>query len=738
VSLLSRLLRWTGGSAARAASRLLVVACGLVLAVLWLAPSAASAAQIHVFSSSFGSAGSGAGQVSSPQGVAVDDATGDVYVADTGNARVDEFDSSGNFVRAWGWGVADGASSFESCTTSCQAGISGSGAGQFESPVFVAVDNSTGPSAADVYVGDTGDHLVTKFDASGNLVSSWGNATPADGQLSGSGTHVFSALSGISVDGSGNLNVYDPNGENWFVFDQTGAAQRTIAVFRGTSNVGVGVDSNGNLYKVLGIGNIEQFSSTGTDIGNVSDGPGGGNVSGFAIDPATTDVYADDAGGTQVEHYAGSGLSSCVPAGKCEPAETFGSGHLTSGAGVAFNAATGAVYVADKAANQITVFGALTIPDVTTGSASNTASRSATLNGTINADGTTVTDCHFDYGTTTSYGQIAACVPASPSGTSAVAVQADVTGLAVGTTYHFQLEASNGNGTNKGSDATFATPPPPSIDSASSTNFTASSADLSAQINPGGLDTTYHIDWGSSTSYGHTVPVPDADIGAGTSDVAVSQHLAGLTANVEYHWRVVATNASGTVDGADHTFTYPVAAGGPDTCPNAAFRQGLSAGLPDCRAYEMVTPPNKNGAQIELESQAGVVASDGSSVIAGSPNAFAGLATDYLCDVCMNDYQFNRTSAGWITTPLNPPLYDNGGGIGNVGLENSVYVPSAAGVEVDQLLLKEADGSVADIGPVTPPSKGPIAGFQFYSVAAAADASKATVIQASSSVSLTR
>jgi DNA-binding beta-propeller fold protein YncE len=67
--------------------------------------------------SQFGSAGTTEGQFSGPQGIAVDPSDGSVYVADGGNNRVEKFDSSGSFVRTFGFGVADGNSAFETCTT---------------------------------------------------------------------------------------------------------------------------------------------------------------------------------------------------------------------------------------------------------------------------------------------------------------------------------------------------------------------------------------------------------------------------------------------------------------------------------------------------------------------------------------------------------------------------------------------------------------------------------------------
>src|SRR5262249_38071669 len=88
------------------------------------------------FSNYIGSTGTGAGQFNAPRDVAVDLSSGDMYVADSGNHRVVKLDPNGNFILAWGWGVSDGGASAEICTTSCQAGISGTGAGQFQKPDF--------------------------------------------------------------------------------------------------------------------------------------------------------------------------------------------------------------------------------------------------------------------------------------------------------------------------------------------------------------------------------------------------------------------------------------------------------------------------------------------------------------------------------------------------------------------------------------------------------------------------
>jgi hypothetical protein len=125
---------------------------------------------------------------------------------------------------------------------------------------------------------------------------------------------------------------------------------------------------------------------------------------------------------------------------------------------------------------------------------------------------------------------------------------------------------------------------PPTIDSEAASNVAAASAALGAQITPGGTDTTYRFEYGTDTSYGTSVPAPDADAGAGLSDVTVKVHIQNLHPTTRYHFRVVATNVLGSVNGIDRTFTTQTADG--------------EFALPDDRAWEMVSPPSKDGALI--------------------------------------------------------------------------------------------------------------------------------------------
>jgi hypothetical protein len=98
---------------------------------------------------------------------------------------------------------------------------------------------------------------------------------------------------------------------------------------------------------------------------------------------------------------------------------------------------------------------ALVKPSATTGSATNVTWHSATLSGTVNPYGLSTT-YYFQWGPTTSFGNTTPTQSAG-SGTSDLAVSANLTGLAPNTTYHYRLVAVNSAGTNYGVDTTFKT-----------------------------------------------------------------------------------------------------------------------------------------------------------------------------------------------------------------------------------------------------------------------------------------
>ncbi len=611
---------------------------GVVVSVV-LGTGSASAGAVHVFSSSFGSAGAQAGEVSLVEGggVAVNTSTHDVYVADTGNARVDQFSSTGEFIRAWGWGVADGLPAFESCTLTCQQGMQGSGAGQFTTPMFVAVDNSSGASAGDVYVGDTGTNTVSKFSASGAFIST-NDGSSATAPVAG----PFGALAGVTVDGSGNLWVYDTNSDV-FEFAQDASFLTDWNSGRGVNPAGIDADSAGNVYVLTGAGTVEQFTAAGADVGPVN-----GDAldpTGFAFDRSSDQLYMDS-GGSLVRHYE----ASCDAGGSCTAVDSFGSGQLNGAAGLAVDYANQDVYAVDPGNARIDTFAPAAVPDVVTGQASGVTVTTATLEGTVNAESTVSTDCHFAYVDDAHFdasepdpyaaGQTASCA-STPSGSSPVAVSADITGLTPGVVYHFRLSAANANGTVTGVDETFATGPV--ILSSSVANVTVTSADLRARINPYLRSTTYHFEYGTSTSYGQST-VQSASIGSDAEPHSVSVHIQGLAASTVYHYRVVASNSAAPsgLSGPDHTFITQSPAG--------------TSSLPDGRGYELVTPVVKgdgalSSANLPFSLIGGFQASSSGDGLAYStytafPGARAGGYVNYVAA---------RGGSGWSSQDLTPP-----------------------------------------------------------------------------------
>ncbi len=439
--------------------RALFVAVMLAVAVCAFGVGPALANSTHVFFTSIGEAGSGDGQLElrasesiGSSGVAVNSSTHDVYVADTGNHRVDEFSASGAFIRAWGWGVADGSTeALQVCTSGCHAGLPGAGAGQLSEPTSIAVDNSGGPSQGDVYVSDG--TSVSKFSASGGYLST-NRGMAATFPVAGP---FAERIAGIAVDASGNLWVY--SGTCIFEFAQDGAFITDWRAGSGASKpVGIAIDSVGDL-DMSGLLGLDRYTSAGALIGIVKEFQ---PFTGVAVD-AGDDLFVDE--GERILQYA----PSCDPAqGICTPVTSFGGGgELTGATRLAVDVSNDTVYASNVGDDRIAVFGRT--PDVVTGAPANRTATTATLSGTVHPDNTAVSDCHFDYVIDGEYhaeeldpyaaGGTVPC-DVTPAGGGAVAVHAEITGLTPGVAYHFRLQATNVYGTSFGDDETVPGTPP--------------------------------------------------------------------------------------------------------------------------------------------------------------------------------------------------------------------------------------------------------------------------------------
>ena len=198
-----------------------------------LVSTQSSMSQLVEFDFMFGSFGEGAGQFNSPYGIAVDNMK-NIYVADSRNHRIQVFDSAGNFLFMFGWGVNDGTSGFQICTsadTPCQAGINGGGAGQFWNDIGIAVD-----SMKNMYVADSANRRIQVFDSAGNFLFMFGWGvndgtsgfqictsadTPCQAGINGGGVGQFAFPVGIAVDSMKNMYVSEFSNHRIQVFSQS-------------------------------------------------------------------------------------------------------------------------------------------------------------------------------------------------------------------------------------------------------------------------------------------------------------------------------------------------------------------------------------------------------------------------------------------------------------------------------------------------------------------------------------
>ncbi len=532
----------------------------------------------------------------------------------------------------------------------------------FSQPADVAVDASGTASQGNVYLTDASAGVVDAFDPNNQnqLLTSFGDTEGgSDGQLHGNASQIegFGQPCGLAVDqANGDLYVADSPKNRIWIFDSEGSFKGKVADSSLNGPCGIALDSSGDLYvensldgKALRFNRSApadyEFASTlYTPNPEAGDPP----ATDVAVDSSNDHLYVDQ--GSRVGHFDAEG----------NLITSFGGGVLSgSSAGIAVDPATGAVYLADN--NAIHSFGALiTLPDVSTGDVANVAETTATLQGTIDPAGGPEASCHFEFGTTESYGESVPCEPSGPFSTG-TSVSADLSGLQPGTTYHYRIVGTNVNGERVGQDRSFATLGPPLVfdpnpekNNLVASDVTTDAAVLHARINPSGAPTAYHFEYVEAaefeaSGFANAVrsPLPDAELGAGTSFIAVSHAINGLKPATGYRYRVVAENSSGTTAGDSNelaTFAPPA-----QVQPGQFQGQGF---LPDDRAWEMVTPPDKNGGYVRGLGNANAASDDGNRLGYAALGNYAD--TQGTGAVGSTQYVAVRGASGWTSYAVTP------------------------------------------------------------------------------------
>ena len=602
-----------------------------------------------------------AGSLSRFLSLAIDQTTGEIFVES--NRRTNIYSSDGSFEGAFGKGVLTGGSSLEFCTTVCKEGSAG-----------------LGPNG-EAFTG------ISAFDPStGNLFIE-GNGRIDEFSLTHAGSGVVTGATFVLAFGT-DVVASGP--------DDTGTGFETCNVAAHPTDVcqaGVGGAAIGELN------NIGSIAVDSHGVVYVREGEGSGkNVQAFTPSPAVppyssytpaafdpTDLNAtSNSAPAQIKIGPGNHVfvtktfpagSSICSGGSASVAEShvleldslgvlqdthMVCGEVVAGA-LAVNNATGALYLFGEIASKSQVPGTPGLRAIFGVDSSNPPSASldtivanthgAAVTGTINPNGpaggiphSPTTSYHVEYKRNTESTWTLFGNPINIGfGVSDHNITVHLGGLQANTSYEARLIATKPgfpNGTS--APQVFQTlAVPPTIDALSSEGVTASSADLTASINPQGTDTTYHFEYGTTTEYGHQTP--ETDIGNSHNPQSIQDHIEGLEP-VVYHFRAIAHNPLGTVTSADQTFTYF-----PPPCPNETLRQqNGSSYLPDCRAYELVSPPDAGTVTlVDLTIPAPYATEPARFGFGGAWGAVTGTnPTNNNVDA----YVATRTTGGWVTT----------------------------------------------------------------------------------------
>jgi DNA-binding beta-propeller fold protein YncE len=563
----------------------------------------------HVFASSFGSAGEALGQLKEPGSVAVSESTGDVYVADRGNDRIDQFGREGKAIAVWGIGVSDGEQEFQVCTSACKAGT---GKGHGVAPGAIAVDNSAGPSKGDVYavIDPRPKHvLLLKLGAGGEKL----------GVLRQEGGAPWEGgLDGVAVDGSGTVWVY-----------------RAVTTEEAVVERFNGATTNGFLGSPLEVA----LESTELEDRKELEAPFCPKP-GFAVDGAGEHVY--------INHERLNGEGGCPAQALIEEKEnkeelkeeprpvvsakfkvnTTEEFPFLQGLSAGLDSQDTAAVAVDLASGASTPLGEAANGDVYV------------------ANGATVTALDPS-GDLVQHIELPGTAPRG----GGVALESKTGALYVADSSNRQIDVLKP-----------ATSEKPIVDSihcegenpstACAQDLTPTSARLTSRIDPNGAETTFYFQYGTASCVEHEssctdVPAPPGDsLGSAFGDRTAEVELTGLQADTTYYYRVIAENGHGKVESARTAETFFT------TLPTA---EGM---LPDHRRWEMVSPPKKGGplALPNVEEPGDIqAAEDGGAISYGTPNSAPSGEPEGNRSKQDTQFLFARGEGEWSTRDLVTP-----------------------------------------------------------------------------------
>jgi sugar lactone lactonase YvrE len=525
-------------------------------------------------------------------GVAVD-SSGDVYVTDEGTSSVDIFTPEGQALKY--------LTSINDTGKPCGVAVDSAG------NVFVSHPNAQIATA----------RRVVEYPRSGpfppTAATTYGTAKPIDVSAGGEATgiainptnqHLLVAHTNVIFEydsaehnsvllrndlgaGLGLANIYGVG-----IYGKTGNVYATNNVNPGLGEHTLGIDvfdptTNERLAVIDGVNAVSKkpdgeigtpvYSSIAVDQTN-------GHVF-FSTWGSSVDVYEFEASGSYVSRFGRSSNNNGFAGIAVDNSGGPNSGDIFVAGGLPPGSPTVDTYAPTSYGEP---------PVVATGNVSGANGTEATLEGTVDPRGFALETCRFQYVNDVSFeasgfmGATTEACAETPeeigAGSGPVAVHADISGLGPGR-YHYRLTAENEYGPAIPGDAGVFGPITVMTKSASPVLYTE--ATLRALIDPSGLPTNYHFEYGDSEAYGHSTPA--SELPASDGSVEIKANLFGLSPASTYHFHIVAANSISAFDGPDQILT-TLARPAPENCPNAPLRSGASAGLPDCRAYELVTP----------------------------------------------------------------------------------------------------------------------------------------------------